>query len=254
MEIVYERWRLVIAELWLSNTCGGELPDADIVRFCDCLTPLGHKDCKVRNYTSVVDLTPAPEELLAKMRPTTRKLIRRASQEGFVHDVLADCSAEQIDEFCDFVDELSADRGLRPVFRPRLAALAKSSALVITSIRMPDGPPLAMHAYVPVRPRAAMVQTASALRREDSGEISQRLGRAHRYLHWRDMLYFRDDGYTVYELGGIDVEGKDDKTAQIAAFKTSLGATAVPEYHLTIARTLKGRLVQTLMRLGGVDY
>ena len=80
------------------------------------------------------------------------------------------------------------------------------------------------------------------------------IGRANRYLHWRDIRLFRDRGYDLYDFGGLDVTGRSEKTAGIARFKRGFGGEVRPVYSSTSARSLLGTAVHRILGLRGVDF
>ncbi len=52
----------------------------------------------------------------------------------------------------------------------------------------------------------------------------------NRYLHWHDILYFKDKGFLTYDFGGINLDRNSD-TYGITKFKLSFGGEIVKQYN-----------------------
>jgi lipid II:glycine glycyltransferase (peptidoglycan interpeptide bridge formation enzyme) len=66
------------------------------------------------------------------------------------------------------------------------------------------------------------------------------IGRANRLLHWDDIRYFKNQGYSIYDLGGISIDVADKERQAINKFKECFGAVQVKEYKSFIPVTFKG--------------
>jgi hypothetical protein len=89
-----------------------------------------------------------------------------------------------------------------------------------------------MHAYLvdPSILRARLLYSAS--QHLSSNVASERaiIGRMNRYLHFQDMLYFKELNYKVYDMGGYAYETKDEVLQNINKFKDGFGGNLVCEY------------------------
>lgn len=67
----------------------------------------------------------------------------------------------------------------------------------------------------------------------------------NKYLHWKDILSFKERGYSRYEWGGItDVENPNG----IDRFKMEFGGEVQIYYNYIVANSLKGRLYLYLLK------
>jgi hypothetical protein len=66
--------------------------------------------------------------------------------------------------------------------------------------------------------------------------------RLNRYLHWKALRHYRDEGFTLYDWGGIG-----DGTGPIAQFKLSMGG----EPRVDRCYTLAGSLGRQAFRVFG---
>jgi hypothetical protein len=83
----------------------------------------------------------------------------------------------------------------------------------------------------------------SGNRRLEAAELGRLCGDVNRLLHWHEILDYRQDGFNVYDLGGID----EQASPGIARFKRSFGGKIIPEHTYLYAGTpWLGRLLQLL--------
>jgi hypothetical protein len=68
------------------------------------------------------------------------------------------------------------------------------------------------------------------------------------------MMHFKVSGCTIYDLGGIDVAGRDPATMRIAEFKRGFGGEVRPTYVGSRAVSMKGRAARTLLRMRRVEF
>jgi hypothetical protein len=226
----------------------------DILRIVNVLEPTAKRRWS-RAETLIVDLTLDEEALLAQMSKRVRYEIRRAmSKDGLVAETFDRPEPEVLEGFARYYDEFARSKGLSPIARPRLDAMAEQGMLLLTHVSGEDGSPLAWHAYAGSARRAMLLYSASLFREEADSEARNRMGRANRYLHWSDMLAFKAAGYTEYDLGGIDVAGRDPATTRIGAFKRGFGGDLRPTHTASAGVSVKGRLVLALLRLRKIDF
>jgi hypothetical protein len=226
----------------------------DLLRIVNVLEPTSDGPWR-RHDTLVVDLTIDEDELLRQMAKGTRYEVRRAlDRDRLEAEAFDPPTTETLADFAGYYDEFARSKGLGPIFRPRLEALAASRMLVLSRVARDGAEPLAWHAYARAAGRALLLYSAAQFRDYESGEDRNMAGRANRFLHWDDMLRFKDAGCASYDLGGIDVAERDPATTRIAAFKKGFGGRLAPTYERSTPRSAKGRAVQALLRLRGVEY
>lgn len=187
----------------------------DALRFaqyyhCDCLAPVWgfHRRSK---FTSVVDLSPDDTALLESFSPNTRYEVRRAMREGF-----AFAPVEDLAQFCRFTG-LAQD--VVAPYWPQMAATQVSLESEVIS----------MHSYLvdPTALRVALHQSVSIYRAEASPNRRSMMARANRWLHYRDMLWFKEQGFVAYDWGGISVGTQKVKLQQVNRFKEGFGGRLV---------------------------
>jgi hypothetical protein len=108
-----------------------------------------------------------------------------------------------------------------------------------------QGKLLVGHAYLidsSIR-RARLFLSASLFERTQNHDERQLAGRAHRFLVYREMIYFRDQKITCLDLGGYEPGSPDRKLQGINTFKLGFGGEPAEEsdyisYRLYLLRLL----------------
>jgi hypothetical protein len=73
----------------------------------------------------------------------------------------------------------------------------------------------------------------SATRNRVSTEIKKIIGAVNRYMHWREILYYKNIGVKIYDFGGVNLD-KKSPTYTITQFKLSFGGDIIKEYDILL--------------------
>ena len=252
--ITFRRRGIRIREVYFDDDARIAARGSDLVRVLAVSSCGGREDARP-SHTAVVDLTLTEEDLLAAMAKGTRYEIRRARDKDGLDAIAFDRpDADLVSEFVAYYDEFASTKGLAPIFRPRLDAMAKAGILTLT--RTPgDGPEVSVrHAYARSSRHALLLYSASLFRTSDDVADRAAAGRANRFLHWHDMLHFKMSGCTTYDLGGIDVNGRSEETTRIASFKRGFGGFIRPTYAWSSPNSVRGRAAYAALNRMGVDF
>lgn len=204
-------------------------------------------------FTKIIDISQNNDEIFRKFKKNTKYEINRAKKEGIIFNV-----EEKPEQFVKFYN-VFAESKKRPLIRLEYIKSFKNN-LIIT--KASDGRcDLVMHAYLidSEAKRVRLMNSASLFRYETYIDKSQLIGMANRYLHFADILFFKDRKFIIYDLGGYDYELKDDECMAINKFKDSFGGDLLEEsiyisYPLYAYRLLRGlvkNLAKYILRLGG---
>jgi hypothetical protein len=214
-------------------------PEVDILMFRSRPTPIEGAEAEV--FPSLVnDLTVSEESLMAGLGGTNRYKIRRAeTKDGLTNLFVADPHAH-LDEFCAFYDTFARQKSLPPSYRNGLKAACEAGRLVLSAASCGGGEPLVWHAHITSSSTAVLLHSASHFRAQDTSDRAL-LGRANRWLHWRDMLAFRALGIARYDWGGMFEDESVPGQASINNFKREFGGRDVLSYNCILPVTLNGR-------------
>jgi hypothetical protein len=250
--IAFRRRGITIGEAYFDEA-PASVERVDLMRVVGAFTPPGEGAREL--HTLVLDLSADEDALFEQMSKDTRSKIRRAMQKDpLTVSAVPEPSAAEVDDFGDFYDRFASAHSVSLAFRPRLHALAERGGLVITAVSGEDGESLVRHAYVAARGRGFMLYSGSVLDQSGDSGVRNLIGRANRYLHWHDIRLFRERGFDLYDFGGLDVTGRNEKTAGIARFKQGFGGEVRPVYSATSARSALGAVVKRVLGLRGVEF
>lgn len=215
-----------------------EVTFAPMPKWWDAALPVHYVNCPdtgprlgfVRKvvHTIVIDLSKAETEILSEFGGSTRNEISRATREGTTMRV-----ATGYDTFLKLYGGASKHKSL-PTISPRYLQSLGESVVVTEAVF--EGEVLVSHIYFvdTLSSRTRLQYSASLFRdfdpHSDKG-MRRRVGRANRFLHYQDMLYFRSQGLRWFDLGGIILPDSNASAEllQVAEFKQSFGKTILSE-------------------------
>jgi hypothetical protein len=190
------------------------------------------------------DLTPPAEAILARFEESCRRQIRRAGREDALRYEMSAEPAAVLAEFADFYDVFARQKGLWLVDRHWLTRAAAAHQLALSRVAC-NGETLVWHAHLCAGHTVLLSHSASWFRGAD-GDHRSLVARANRWLHWQDMLAFRNAGALHYDWGGMFAEESTAERAGINRFKRTFGGAPVLAYECSIPVTLRGRVWLTL--------
>jgi hypothetical protein len=172
-------------------------------------------------FTLVVDLAATPEAILASFSESTRYKVKRGARDEIGMEVETD-----IGRYCEFLNA-AADTKQRGHVDP--ATLAPYWNNMIATKAVASGEPLAMHGHLfdAQSGRAVLYHSASLFRLKGDSQQRNRIGRANRWLHYHEMLKFKDMGASVYDFGGYAKGATHPELIGINEFKDGFGGSLV---------------------------
>ncbi len=248
---IYRQGGLAIGEVWF-----GEEParaGLDIAFHIQRGEPLQGTHCRAK-HTMLVDLTLDEDALQQAFDADLRWRLRRAARDGLVHEHLDASDTRVRDRFCAFHRQWAAEQGLRAIQRGRLDGMTEAGHLDLSCVSTPEGQALVYSAYYVDGSRArGLYRPACPCDANDSSQ-RQLVGRAGRYLIWRDMLRYKHHGYALFDFGGWYDGATDQHLLRINAFKKEFGGRVVQEWNCDEGVSWRGALaLWARRRLGRTD-
>jgi hypothetical protein len=246
--ITYKSRFLTRAEVWFDNEPAQTDRPVDWILYNLRSQPVPGAQSRTF-YTLLIDLTQTEEQLRAQLNDDTAYKIRRARDRDKI--VCECCDARDpavMDAFEEMYKGFAATKGLPPLNRGRLEKLAAANLLDISVARDPQGNPWVYHANYFDSRRATQLELPSLYRALPQSTARNFSGRANRYLTWRNILRYKQQGLKFFDFGGWHL-GTDQEMLSINDFKRGFGGQVVREYQCEQILTLKGRLVLCAARL-----
>ena len=215
-----------------SRNCG-----VDIVRYHCRHAPVA--DARFVRFLSIVtDLSVAADAIAARFGKDCRYKIRRAdTKDELTAEFILEPEA-RLEEFRRFFDTFARQKGHAPCDAQWLRAACDARQLVLSTASR-HGEALVWHAYVLTGESAWLQYTGSCYRDRES-DYRALVGRANRWLHWQDMLQFKELGVTRYDWGGLFEDESAPDRAGINEFKRSFGGQADRSYECEVPVTFRG--------------
>jgi lipid II:glycine glycyltransferase (peptidoglycan interpeptide bridge formation enzyme) len=228
----------VYGELWFDEEPRADCA-ADIVQYRYRSAPVA--DSRATTFLTLLsDLAAGEDAIAGRFGKDCRYKVRRAeTKDGLRVEFTAD-PAGWLDEFRAFFDAFAAQKSVAPCDQRWLAAACKAGQLALSSASK-DGETLVWHATVVCGKTAGLQYTGSCFRDRDN-DYRALVGRANRWLHWKDMLRLREMGIERYDWGGLFEDESAPERAGINKFKKDFGGQPVRVYDCTVPVSMKGRL------------
>ncbi|RDU36035.1 hypothetical protein DRW41_15725 [Neobacillus piezotolerans] len=230
---------------------GAELPAADMYAYFQQTQPVEpgrwnaiHK----RGLTLCIDLKKDEEQLKSELNKSTRYQINKAAREELSVEFISDPDKDEIESFKAFFNPYAKEKGIELFQDERIKGIHALGMVTITYVYHKSGQRLAGHLYFSDGSRARMFYSCSG-RFTDNGIPKNEIGRANRFLHWRDILNFKKRGYMLYDFFGLSLDEHDVDQQNINQFKRSFGGEEIVEYRSFIPNSLKGNLLILLLKL-----
>jgi lipid II:glycine glycyltransferase (peptidoglycan interpeptide bridge formation enzyme) len=228
----------VYGEVWYAEEPPRD-SGVDIVLYLQRKAPIADGRC-TPFLSLVTDLSVDEDAIMGNFGKDCRYKIKRAeSKDGLRMEFITDPES-RLDEFRAFYDAFATQKSLGVADHQWLLAACKARQLVLTSATQ-NGEALVWHAYVMLLNTARFQYSASCFRnREDSYRAL--VGRANRWLHWRDMLQLKGMGIKRYDWGGLFEDESVPEHAGINKFKKEFHGQPERTYDCTVPVTVRGRI------------
>ncbi|MEO8156423.1 MAG: hypothetical protein ABI648_01410 [Betaproteobacteria bacterium] len=188
----------------------------------------------------VTDLCAEANAIADQFGKDCRYKVRRADTKDELDTEFILEPENRLDEFGEFFDTFARQKGHEACDRQWLRAACKARQLVLTTATR-HGEALVWHAYVIAGNSTWLQYTGSCFRNRES-DYRALVGRANRWLHWKDMLRFKELGMLRYDWGGMFEDESTPDRAGINEFKRTFGGRLARTYDCTVPVTLKGRI------------
>lgn len=255
LEVNYKGKFISYKELWFCNQISDtnvDLKEVDIVTYR--FRKSAENPSLFRTYelsrTLVMDLREDKEVLFKSFRSTIRNEIRRVQKKGIQTKVCIPSPENDISELFIDIEEkfvsMYKSKGIVKKFpRWRVENYIMHSCVYITFACL-DGNNVVYHIYVSDGKHVQFLISCSDFRNNDY-DMQKTIAMANKYLHWHDIVYFKENGFEIYDWGGIF---SFDEPTGIDVFKMAFGGKPVEHYLETRYISLRGKISKVCQALG----
>lgn len=230
-----------------------EPSEADIIRYNRTLSPMSGKyvHCTAAE-TIFTDLSASIDELLSKCTKTVKYEVNKCAKED-VEISFYDASyltehKEIVDEFeksyIEFAKGLNNKEVEDAYQRTKVDNYIECNCILISVAKHNDV--AVYHLYSCGGHECCLNYSVSNFR--DDNNLRNLAGRMNKLLHIKDMEWFKERGYTLYDWGNISSSTNPNG---IDKFKMSFGGDVVTVYNSFVGNSVKGKLLVLLFKLRG---
>jgi hypothetical protein len=200
------------------------------------------KPITLHSRTLIVDLESESTDIYSSFNRQNKQKIKRAEREGYHHEVLLSPNDNEVQTYIDFFQAFASWKGIQMLPEDRFKKAAEAGVISITWMRDDHLNPLCGHAYLHDGNSVIMIHSASHRDGKDSS-LRNTIGRANRLLHWKNILFYRDNGIKWYDFSGIFIDPTEQQEKNINEFKRGFGGQEVNELKIFQAHSIKGQLL-----------
>lgn len=240
--IIYKAHGITIGEEWFNSLQPNLLSHLDIFQAIQMqIIPLNVRKFQPF-YTIILDLAKSQNDLMGACNETTRYEIKHADSDGNLA-FICDNNNIELENFALFYNEFAKAKSLLPININKLKAYSITGNLLLTkSVSKNNNVTLVYHVYYCSKDRVRLLNSASLYRETADKQKRKQIGMANRWLHWQDILYFKQQGINTYDFGGWYNGTRDKEKTYINQFKEGFGGKIIKGYNYQQGLTIKGKL------------
>jgi hypothetical protein len=175
-------------------------------------------------YTLHSDLTLSDQDIIKNFSSTIRNEIKRSEREGCIFN-----SSESKENFISLYNDFAKQRGISGLTIEKLAEF--NANLILTSTEI-NGVTTAAHSYLVDYDLKIVRLLHSGTQRFSEVLDRNMIARSNKFLHYMDMKKFNQDGFRIYDWGGIAFNTQDKGLQGINKFKESFGGELIKQKEL----------------------
>lgn len=200
-----------------------------------------------RSLTLCINLHETEAEMRKEMNRTTRHQINKGMREQLKLIYVHHPTEKEIEGFAAFFNPFATEKGIDQCRVDKLLALREKHMLFFTYVFNNTDQKLAAHAYIIQQKRATMFYSCSG-RFADLNVSGISVSIANRYMHWQNILYFKKQGFHMYDFMGLAINPNDQGGQNLNRFKRGFGGEERYEYQSFIPQNWKGSLLILVLK------
>ncbi|WML59311.1 hypothetical protein [Neobacillus sp. PS2-9] len=247
----YKRSIFQICEEIGSGSYENQTIKPDItIRFELLFSPPKNSELNKRNFSFrllipnyLINLAEEESQIFNKIHKNTRYKINRAiNRDDLLYFEHTNPTDSEIEEFKIFFNPFAKERNIRTCDVNKLKELRDQGALVMSFVTDKDRRFLCYHVYQKDDQQGYLIYSASRRYNHDDSGFRNLIGRANRYLHWKDIQSFKQKGCKWYNFGGKIMNEEDIEGQNVNKFKLEFGPITGFDSRIFYSNSLIGKL------------
>lgn len=221
-------WNVKMEQIYYGENTESKL-ESSIISYTNALRPLPTLQ---EQETCQIDLTLSEEILFQNLKKSNRSQIKQATNKSFTHCIEKNPSNGELLNFQQYYNHFAKDKHTHQCnsfHLKTLQLLRDKNALIVTKILDDQDDVFCYRLYLTDNIRALTLYSTSHFRKSDSPEV---YSLASRFLLWKNIIWFKQNGYAVYDLGSLT---NDENIRQ---FKMGFGGEIVK--HIPVMHQIIG--------------
>lgn len=169
---------------------------------------------ELKEFTTTIALNKKQEELFNSINTTFKYHIRKAEKINFNFSFSSKPSTEECNKLIVSFNKFALVKKISKINKRRIFALQKTNNIIFTKISK-ENIDMVTHVYLFDKEHALLMHAFHNLNYFDK----RIRGYANKFLHWKDILLFKEMDIKTYDFGGINPM----KVPGISRFKLSYG-------------------------------
>ncbi|KJG60429.1 hypothetical protein UA42_15690 [Photobacterium kishitanii] len=195
-------------------------------------------------HTLHIDLNQPIDSIFSSFSQTTRNEVKRNINKDEVdYIIVEDVSVKELDDFMLMFQEFVKFKNLDVDIDNLYLSLKRNLKNIVFFKGVFNDEIIVFNIYLKDSLRARLKCSVSI--RSDDKVKRNLIGRTNRGICFKAIEYFKDKGYSIFDLGGISLSDDKDKK-NIDSFKSKFGGVLITEYEGNIPLSLKAKMVFSL--------
>jgi lipid II:glycine glycyltransferase (peptidoglycan interpeptide bridge formation enzyme) len=211
---------LTVCETWFNATYNiSSMFRLIVFRHLKDASKISLPGVKEISHTVELHLEQTTQEIFANFSSDIRRKIKKAEAEGTVcyfHN--------RTEEFVSFFNDFAEKK---KTFTTSKVKLQEMGEYIKMSFAENNGKILAAHSYLVDDEMKIVRGLHSGTTRLNDDSNKSLIGRAHKLLVVKDILFFKENGFKIFDFGGYAENTKDESLQNINRFKLSFGGKVI---------------------------
>ena len=178
-------------------------------------------------YTTSINLDKTQDKIKSTFKKKLRGYINKGARTNFKYHILDISKLYIQNELLEYYMLFAQEKNLEPINKEWFYSACNSGYMTVSQIYFEDKP-LITHIYLHDKERSRLQFSFHLpIVKSYNGQFQSL---ANRYLHWLDIIYFKENSFKIYDFGGIPV----NSMASLREFKLSFGGIIEEQYNFII--------------------
>lgn len=186
--------------------------------------------CLFEFFTPLIDLCMSQNKIWKNIYHRTQKEISSfLNSDGYKHEIKYSLTNNELKHFISLFNLFAKHKKIRKAEYTRLKAYNQSGILTVSYLKN-NSHYICINFYRLTAQRASNIYSFNLKQINQAGFSNSYYGKAHRSLHWLDMIAFKNLGVATYDFCGWYNGSSDQTLLNINKFKEQFTKTIIKEY------------------------